>query len=155
MDSLWSKRERHIFSLELGGQKKLFDPMRLARSYHQAVMDAGGIQVVNDQWKHYNSKADTGSDEWLSKWNNAAAMLALIGNKIFSMEPWDEEKNPDGMTDNEAIDALAQYLLYSAKKGEGAGNSSTASTASEPGPAPTKEESPSTPITSASSTAGT
>jgi hypothetical protein len=154
MDSLWSQRERAIFTLSLGGKEKKYDPLKVARGYHQAVMQAGGIERINQLWKHWCSEPQPSNDDWLKSWNEAGEVLANVSRQTFGADQWSEDK-PEGFTDGEAINAFGQYLVFSAKKDEGAGKSSTASTPSAPGPEQPNEASPDTQTTSASSTAGT
>jgi len=151
--SLWSERERNIFTLKLGGAEKKFDPLKLARHYHQAVMETGGIEALKRHGSVYYSKPET-SDQWVSNWHEAAASLAKIGRQMFGLTEWNDD-SPDGVTDEEAIKCMEQYLEYSQKKEQGVENSPTVSTDSAPGQEGTNEESPTTPITSASCSPGT
>jgi len=145
--SLWNERERNIFTLKLGGAEKKYDPLKLARHYHQAVVDAGGIEALKRHGSVYYSKPEA-NDQWVSSWHEAAASLAKIGRQMFALPEWNDEQ-PEGITDEEAIRCMEQYLEYSQKKESGAENSPTASMDSAPGHAETNEASPTTPITSA------
>jgi hypothetical protein len=95
-------REREIFKYHDGERERAADPVAIMRA------------MANHPTLDLQQNVQEMQAEDLKVQTSATVVAVNATREIFGVKPWSEE-NPDGLTEMETLDLLAEFVNYSAE----------------------------------------